>query len=140
MNNDRDIDSRKSDFEQRAGNLLRSTADALSSADRSRLNRARQEALAQLKPRTRRSKTSVLLPASGALVAVVIGVAVWFGALQTGSPDMPGTTEGYLPVTKSSIPADIDVLITDDSLELLEDLDFYNWLQSVPTGPVNGTV
>lgn len=140
MSNDEEIDSGQRNFERQAENLLRSKAEALSGTDRSRLNRARQQALAQMEQPATQTKASILLPASGAVFAAVLGVAVWFGIAQTSAPDMPGAIEAYLPVTQSSMPADIDVLITDDSLELLEDLDFYNWLQSVPTGPVNGTV
>ena len=133
-------DSGEREFERQAGYLLSSKAEALSGADRSRLTRSRQQALAQFDQRASQTNLSVLLPATGAVFAAVVGVAVWFAAVQTGAPDMPGATDGYLPVTQSAIPADIDVLITEDGLELLEDLDFYNWLQSVPTGPVNGTV
>jgi len=117
------------DLATRAAGILRAEADSLSGADRSRLNRSRQQALTELETKRSRPRLFALAPASGAVLASIVAAVVWFGALQTGAPELP---IGAMPLTESAIPDDIDTLTVDENFELLEDLEFYNWLQSVP--------
>lgn len=135
MNKETEIEKGESNFERRSRDLLRAESESLSGAALSRLNRSRQSALAHLDTGPARGKFAGLLPVSGAVLAGAVVIALWLGTGPSITTDAPGLSEVGIPVTDSSVAADIDVLITDDSLELLEDLDFYNWLQSVPTGP-----
>ncbi|HEV7491941.1 MAG TPA: DUF3619 family protein [Rhodanobacteraceae bacterium] len=103
----------------RATALLDWSADNLDAATLSRLNRARQAALAQRRVVTRRWAWSAAL--AGAAVAV-FGVAVGLHHRF----DTPATN----PAAASAPAGDIDFLTSDDdALDLYENLDFYAWLE-----------
>ncbi len=56
-------------------------------------------------------------PAGGVAVAAVAALVVW-----TGSPqiDLLHTPE---------VASDMEILLTEDSFEMLEDLEFYSWIE-----------
>jgi len=98
-----------------AGKLLRDSAGELDAATLSRLNRARQAALAAGQPGIRRRPTW-LAAAAGATTLAFLVLVVRL---------VPG------PGPESGVPADagdLDVLLADESLEMMEDLEFYTWL------------
>jgi hypothetical protein len=96
----------------------------LDAATLSRLNRARQAALASRAPR--RSWWWIALPAA-ATAALVLGV----GLAGRPAPTVPGTTVAA-PVSAQ----DFELLSSDDTLELYqEDLDFYAWLDADDGAP-----
>ena len=88
-----------------------------------RLNRARQAALEQL-PRRRRA-AHWLAPALSTAAVGALAVGLWLN---------PGTDRDVpVPVLNASADltaADLELLLTDDSLEMLEDLEFYAWLDA----------
>ena len=86
----------------------------LDAATRSRLNQGRQAALAELGTGT--SPWVQWAPAAGVAAAAVVAVVLW-----TGSPPV----DELAPPTAS---ADIEILLTEDSFEMLEDLEFYSWI------------
>jgi hypothetical protein len=108
----------------RATALLDASADNLDAATLSRLNRARQAALAQRPGRWRPWTLGAgLAGAAAAVLAIGIGLH--------GRIDAPAA----VPLDAS----DIDVLASDDdTLDLSENLDFYAWLQSQPAGAHGG--
>ena len=124
-------------FAARAGEVLHSEAEALDAATRSRLNRARQSALAERgKNSPSRSGRWNWMPAGGmALVAVLVAI-VWLGGNQpVGLPGSAGLNGGALPdaaVYIAPAAGALEVLMVDEDFEMLQDLEFYNWLQSVP--------
>ena len=61
-----------------------------------------------------------MLPAGGAAALTVALLAVLL--LRTE------TTDVELPVEPTSAELDFEMLINEDSLEMLEDLEFYSWL------------
>jgi hypothetical protein len=124
-------------FAARAGEVLQAEADALDAATRSRLKRARQSALAERgKNSPSRSGRWNWMPAGGmALVSVLVAI-VWFGGNQPMGPaTRAGLNGGALPdfaVSNAPAAGELEVLMVDEDFEMLQDLEFYNWLQSVP--------
>ena len=109
---------------RRATGLLDRSADALDAATLSRLNRARQAALAQRVVAPRRW---ILTAGIGAAAAAVFGLAIGLRhRVETPAHRATPTLQA----------ADIDVLTSDDdALDLYENLDFYAWLETQPGGP-----
>jgi len=128
-------DNRHEEFVERVGEALNSRAEALDGATRSRLNRARQSALAtQSEISLSRTARRNWMPAGGvAMVALFVAVILVDG-YQLGRPS--GRRDAAVPTDTRQmfIPTagDLEVLTVDEDLEMLNDLDFYNWLQSVP--------
>ena len=109
----------------RATALLDASADNLDAATLSRLNRARQAALA-----ARRSFWRPWTVGAGLAGAVAAMLAIAIGL--HGPVDLP--TPASVPLEAS----DIDALSSDDdALDLSENLDFYAWLETQP-GDSNG--
>ena len=118
-------------FVEHASVMLKGSVAALDAPTRSKLNRARQAALDELSPSSGfLSRHKFWAPAGGFVAASVFAGMLWIGGLQTGSQSLQGT----MPVVSEMNAAEI--LIVDEDFEMLEELDFYNWLQSVPGGSV----
>jgi hypothetical protein len=111
-----------------AGNLLRQSADELDAATLSRLNRARQAAVAGLGPAgTRRGW---LLPAYSTAAVAMLVVAVWVGRAVGPAPtsaQMSAQTAAEAP-DSPVVAQDLDVLLAGENPEMMEDLEFYAWL------------
>lgn len=101
-------------FADQARKLFDESVEALDGQTRSRLNRGRQAALEELT-----SGTPVWVqwaPAAGVAAAAVVAVVLW-----TGNPPVDELTPG------ASV-ADFEILLAEDSFEMLEDLEFYSWI------------
>ncbi len=108
------IDVNDERFSERAAALFDNSVQTLDGQSRSRLNRARQNALSQT---SRKTPRSYWLPAMASVaVAAIAGTMLW-------SADDLDTD--YVP---PAVTADFEILLDTDSLELLEDLEFYSWL------------
>jgi len=114
-------DMKKSDvqFGQNAKALFDASVDELDAATLSTLNQSRQRALAEAHSPHRELMRWV--PAAGVAAAVLIGVMVTL-------PD-PGSTE-VMPTAL----ADMEILLGEDSIEMLEDLEFYSWMDMADEG------
>lgn len=108
MNEQRDT------FEKRMKDTFDESVDGLDAATLSKLNRGRHEALAQL-PHPQR-QWSRWMPATGAVAAILVAVAV----LQS-----PSSIDDVTAVTTVT---DMEILLGEDSIEMLEDLEFYSWI------------
>lgn len=97
-----------------AKRLFDASVDGLDGETRSRLNRGRQAALAEVKSGSRR--WTQWAPAGGLTAAAVVALIVW-----TGNPQIERLPE-YAEVT------DMEILLTEESLEMIEDLEFYSWI------------
>ncbi len=106
-------------LERHAKALFDESVEALDGARLSELNRARHRALEEL-DRSGVNWWGTMLPAGGAAALTVALVAVLL--LRTE------TTEVELPVEPTSAELDFEMLINEDSLEMLEELEFYSWL------------
>lgn len=101
-------------FTARAKALFDDSVAGLDGETRSRLNRSRQRALAELD----RAPSGWLqwMPAAGVAAAAVLAVVLW-----TGNP----AVEEAAP---SAMADDIEILMDEDGFEMLEDLEFYSWI------------
>lgn len=108
----------------RATALLDRSTDNLDAATLSRLNRARQAALAQRGNVRRRLALGAGFAGAVAVVfAIVLGLNHRFETPSLAAP---------APLQAS----DIDLLTSDDdALDLYENLDFYAWLEKQPGDP-----
>ena len=102
-------------FVERAKQHFDESVANLDGETRSRLNRGRQAALAEIA--SGRRTWIEWAPAAGIAAAAVVAVVMW-----TGNP--PG--DELTPVSAST---DIEILFTEDSFEMLEDLEFYSWIE-----------
>ena len=113
-------------LEERTRNLFLESVEGLDMRTRSRLNQARQAAVAAAADGARGwlLRMPVLGSAGGVAAAAVLGVALWFG--------------GPLYHTSHPVPAesafeDLDLVAssdegTGDAMEMLQDdIDFYDW-------------
>ena len=120
----------------RSRSLLEASAQQLDGATLSRLNRARQAALAELTPR--RHEPQWLRWLGMGAVAAGLALVLWRGLLpnahlgETLTSPVVGNDAPAL-VTPSELPVaapDFELLADPESYALLEDLEFYAWLQS----------
>ncbi len=101
-------------FAARAKQLFDESVAGLDAETRSRLNRARQAALEEL--RSDRSVWVQWAPAAGVATAAIVAVVLWTG--------IPSVDE----LAAEASAADFEILLTEDSFEMLEDLEFYSWI------------
>jgi hypothetical protein len=117
----------KSALEQRAQNVLQSSAEGLDGQTRSRLTQARHAALDVLKQSDRRSATW-WLPASTAAAAAVLTVMVTMNSAHQPDADLAAAAGGV----QSAAPVDeLEIVTAEDSLEFYRDVEFYAWLDMV---------
>ncbi len=106
---------------RRAREVFDESVDTLDGERLSKLNQARHRALEQLDRRSPLASWFTVVPA-GALAAVaLVAVLLTLRVDDTGTP-LPGAT--------TAEDVDFELLINDDNLEMLEDLEFYSWLDA----------
>lgn len=115
-------DDRLVQFEEQARAVLTESVTRIDSRVRSRLNQARQAAIAEV-ARPRRRPRLFFMPAAGAVAAAaLVAMVLW----QHG-PKVPAA----LPVTDGGqVQAeDLDLIADSDGLDMLQDSDgaFYEW-------------
>lgn len=103
---------------ERAVALLEHSAQNLDASTLSRLNRARQAALAQ----RRRALRGWWIGGSLAGAALALAVAIGIGNRLLPKPSLPPDVAAQA--------GESDPLADDDSLDLYENLDFYAWLDA----------
>jgi hypothetical protein len=122
----RNDDERRSSMEERAKAAFDESVENLDGRTRSALTQARHAALAELDARKNSRAWKLWGPLSG-LTAAALVVAVMFGPIWT-------TTQA--PQDASAMPfEDFDIVADAENLELMENLDFYAWLDSVESLP-----
>ena len=110
-----------------ARRLLDESAQDLDAATLSRLNRTRQAALAVRSPRHRRAWVWMPAGLAGAC-ALLLAVGVWHAHVPQTAPLAPSTAS---VLSGSAVnAADMDLLASGDNLEMMQDLDFYAWLDA----------
>lgn len=112
-------DANETGLERRAKRAFDESVAALDGQTRSRLARARIRAL-EAGPGRSWLTVNRLLPA-GALAAAALAAAVLLNGPLTTEPDMELVATG-----------DLDILLGEEDLELLEELEFYSWLEEQP--------
>ena len=101
-------------FGTKAKAAFDASVDGLDAATLSRLNRSRHEALAELEHPKR--QWSSWMPATGVAAAVLLAVFL----LQSPS--------AVKDVAVPTSVTDMEILLGEDSIEMLEDLEFYSWI------------
>lgn len=117
----RDQETSDEEFAQRAKQQFESSVASLDAATLSQLNQRRQRALAEIGSSAPATHWFRWLPATGVAAAAVIAVVMLQG---------PGVSE--LPAFETAAP-ELEILISDEDLEMLEDLEFYSWLDTMVT-------
>jgi hypothetical protein len=101
-------------LERRARELFDDSVERLDGHTRSRLNQARQAALAEWQRSTRSWSLTASLGGLTAVVLVAVVMLMWPGAR---TPN-----RGAVPLD------DLEIVAEGDNLELLQDVEFYAWL------------
>ena len=103
--------------------LFDDSVERLDAATLSRLNQARQKALQEIRETGSGGEWARWVPAGGLAAAAVVAVVVWQG----------------VPVEHSAPPAgiatDFEIILSEDSLDMLEDLEFYSWVDMASLDP-----
>lgn len=101
--------------------LFDDSVEQLDAATLSRLNQGRQKALQETQTAGPAGQWARWVPAGGLAAAAVVAVVVWQGA----------------PVEKNTpaagIATDFEIILSEDSLDMLEDLEFYSWMDETST-------
>ena len=109
-------------LEQRAQELLRASADGLDGHIRSRLTQARSAAIEEARKSRAPFIWRTLVPAGALASVAALAFVLW-----NGSQQAPG------PAALHPALDDIDLMVTSESFELLEDLEFYEWVAATDT-------
>lgn len=102
---------------KQARELFDDSVESLDATTLSRLNRGRHAALAELVNASKARRWVRWVPATGVVAAALVTIVVMRG------PD--GVDITVAPVSAT----DFEMLLEDQNLEMLEDLDFYSWLE-----------
>jgi len=107
---------------RRARELFDDSVEQLDAATLSQLNRKRHAALQRARGSGLAIGWPTLVPAAGfAAAAVVVGVLLFQADPFNASPN------GLQPL-RSEAATDFEILLEGDDLEMLEDLEFYSWI------------
>jgi len=109
------LETAEREFAARAGDRLRDSADRLDAATRSRLNRARQSALAEIDRPSGRLRWA---PAGMMTAAAVLLAVLWW---------RPAPDTAIVPLMTDDM-ADFELLLDDGELEMYDELEFFVWL------------
>lgn len=112
--------SEQSPFEKRAREVLDESTAKLDGRTLSRLNQARQAALAQ-RGKPARARWLSWMPAGAAAAAAVLAIMIWTGpGIETGK--QLGSANGGTAFEDIDLLADAPEFVGDD-----EDVEFYEW-------------
>ena len=104
-------------FVENAQELFAQSVERLDAATLSKLNRSRQAAIVEIASTDSQYRWLRWMPATGLAAAAIVAVVMLQGPT---SVDLPDGTE--------SAATDFEILLGDDSLEMIEELEFYSWI------------
>jgi hypothetical protein len=116
------------ELEARAKRVFDESVEQLDAHTRSRLTQARFRALREPPRRPwwpldwSLSRHSAWTPAAAAVASLVVGWALWQGRASPETDLQVASVE----------PTDLEILLAEEDLALLEELDFYDWLERQP--------
>ena len=102
----------------RAKALFDDSVERLDAATLSRLNQGRQQALQEIRETGPGGQWARWVPAGGVAAAAVVAVVMWQGTPVENSAPAAGTA------------TDFEIMLSEDSLDMLEDLEFYSWMDT----------
>lgn len=103
---------------EQAKALFDDSVEQLDAATLSRLNQGRQQALQEIRDTGSGGEWARWVPAGGVAAAAVVAVVVWQGVPVEHSAPAAGTA------------TDFEIMLSEDSLDMLEDLEFYSWMDT----------
>jgi hypothetical protein len=103
---------------EQAKALFDDSVERLDAATLSRLNQGRQQALQEIRDTGSGGEWARWVPAGGIAAAAVVAVVVWQGVSGEHSAPAAGTA------------TDFEIMLSEDSLDMLEDLEFYSWMDT----------
>lgn len=106
---------------------LQQDCETLPAHLRSRLNQARQQALDEAAASTRRKHWLRFGLPAGLATACTLVLALWLGQQEAPAPVTP-------PASTALQVEDWQLLAEPTDLELIEELEFYAWLEQVDAG------
>jgi len=118
-------------FLERACASLDERSERLKPHMASRLRAARSQAIDSRKQHIYRG----WMPAMASAFAVVMAVGLWFG--NNNNQDIP-QDNAIAQISYEKRPADLEMLAVANGLELLQELDFYYWLEQEDRRTANG--
>ena len=116
---DRENVRKDGEFEERTKLLFERSVAALDGRTRSKLTQARYRALDELAEPARPAWSRFWLPAGAAAAVALLSLMLWQGQIEP-------LTEGGFDVTAV---ADLEILLSQEELDMLEALEFYAWLE-----------
>lgn len=103
--------------------LFDDSVERLDAATLSRLNQGRQQALQEIRETAPGGHWARWVPAGGVAAAAVVAVVMWQGTPVENSAPAAGTA------------TDFEIMMGEDSLDMLEDLEFYSWVDMASLDP-----
>lgn len=108
-------------FVQQAKAVFEQSVDGLDGQARSRLNKSRQMALAELDSgAVSLGRWMHWAPAAGVAAVAVAAVVLW-----NGNPQLNAGIESIEP----AMSGDLELLMAEESFDMLQDLEFYSWVE-----------
>ena len=111
------------DLTTRARELFDDSVERLDATTLSRLNQGRQKALQEIRETGPAGEWAGWVPAAGLAAAAVVAVVVWQGT----------QVEHSVPAAASA--TDFEIMLSEESLDMLEDLEFYSWVNTASLDP-----
>ena len=110
----------------RMGGLLHKQREQIDAATLSRLNRARHSALDELQSCSLRHRVA-WFPAGVAAAFILVVAGTAFNVLRLDPAVQSVRIE---PVSRKPDVPNLDLIFADEGLDMLEDLDFYLWVEA----------
>ncbi len=115
-----------------AAALLQEQRESIDAATLSRLNQARQKALMEMdRKRSWLAASPSWLPAGAMAMVALLVAGISFDVLQLDPAVQP--TETRQAVKSSPDVPNLEMMFADEGLDMLEELDFYLWLEEEQT-------
>jgi hypothetical protein len=108
--------TKEEELQARARALFDDSVERLDAETLSRLNQGRQRALQEAHVTAPTGQWARWVSAGGLAAAAVVAVVVWQGT----------TIEVAAPAADAA--ADFEILLSEDSLDMLENLEFFSWM------------
>ena len=105
-------------FVEDSRKLFAESVERIDAATLSKLNRGRQAAIAEISTARVGRHWLRWMPAAGMAAAALVAVMMLQGPATVG-----------LPEVSDSAATDFEILLGDDSLEMIEELEFYSWIE-----------
>lgn len=121
-------DSKRRTLEARTKEVFEESLGALDGHTRSRLAQARSRALEELNSRAGRRWGASWAPAGAVALAALATWMLWFGR-----PEPEGTA-----AFSAAAASDLEILLGEEELEMIQELEFYAWLEDQAELTTNG--